>query len=80
MAPGNNGSAPERLSAVDVMQLVRRRPRNVLLLRGFGPLAVAVVLYLLMLALAPSVAPEHIVERPASVRSEATSTTVAVAP
>jgi hypothetical protein len=43
---------------------VRRRPRNVLLLRGFAPLAVAVVLYLLMLALAPSVAPEHVVEQP----------------
>lgn len=75
MAPGNNGSAPERLSAVDVMQLVRRRPRNVLLLRGFGPLVVAVVLYVLMLALAPSVAPEHIVERPASVRTTATTVT-----
>jgi hypothetical protein len=78
MAPGSNGTAPERLTAVDVMQLVRRRPRNVLLLRGFGPLAVAVVLYLLMLALAPSVAPEHIVERPAS--GGTTSVTVPVAP
>jgi hypothetical protein len=31
---------------------------------GFGPLAVAVVLFVLMVLLAPSVAPERIVEQP----------------
>ena len=43
---------------------LRATRRNVLLFRGFGPLAVAVVLVVLMLVFAPSVAPEKVVERP----------------
>jgi hypothetical protein len=38
----------------------------VLIARGFGTLVAGVVLFLLMLAVAPSVAPEHIVDRPAT--------------
>ena len=43
---------------------LRSRRRNVLLFRGFGPLVVGVVLVVLMLFLAPSVAPERVVTRP----------------
>ena len=43
---------------------LRERPDNVHLLGGFGPLAVGVVLFVLMVLLAPTVAPEQIVEEP----------------
>jgi hypothetical protein len=46
------------------LALLRERPENRHLLRGFGPLAVGVVLFVLMVLLVPSVAPEHVVERP----------------
>lgn len=61
--------------ATDVIAALRTRPRNVLLLRGFGPLVAGIVLFLLMLWLAPSVAPERIVERPVSGTNATTSTT-----
>ena len=48
----------------DVMDALRAKPRNALLFRGFGPLVVGVVLVVLMLWLAPSVAPEHVVTKP----------------
>jgi hypothetical protein len=48
----------------DVIAQLRSRPGNVLLFRGFGPAAVGAVLLALMLWLAPSVAPEHVVEKP----------------
>ena len=43
---------------------LRSTRRTVLLFRGFGPLVVAVVLLVLMLFLAPSVAPEKVVTKP----------------
>jgi hypothetical protein len=49
----------------EVIAALRGRPRNVLLLWGFGPLVVGAVLVVLMLVLAPSVAPERIVDKPA---------------
>jgi hypothetical protein len=55
--------------------ILRERPTNPHLLRGFGPIAVAVVLLLLMTLLAPTVAPEERVVRPATattVRARAT--------
>ena len=45
---------------------LRSRRSNVLLFRGFGPLVVALVLVVLMLVFAPSVAPEKVVEKPVS--------------
>jgi hypothetical protein len=74
---GTNGTAPsgESFAGADAIAALRTRPHNVLLFRGFGPLVAAIVLFVLMLFLAPSVAPEHIVERP--VVSATTSTTVA---
>ena len=59
---GSRTSAPA--ATVDVITALRKRPRNVHLAGGFGPLLVGIVLFLLMLWLAPSVAPERIVERP----------------
>jgi hypothetical protein len=43
---------------------LRERPDNVHLLGGFGPLLVGAVLFVLMVLLAPSIAPEQVVERP----------------
>jgi hypothetical protein len=53
-------------AALDAIAAVRSRPRSVLVARGFGTLVAGIVLFLLMLAIAPSVAPEHIVDRPAT--------------
>ena len=52
---------------------LHEEPENPHLFRGFGPLVVAIVLFLLMVTLLPTVAPEHVVERP--VPSTSTSTT-----
>ena len=60
--------------ALGVIGALRSKPRSVLVFRGFGPAVVAVVLFVLMLWLAPSVAPEHIVDKPVN-----TTTTTAVA-
>ena len=43
---------------------LRVRPGNVHLAGGFGPLVVGVVLFVLMVLLAPTIAPERVVERP----------------
>ncbi len=53
---------------------LREEPTNPHLLRGFGPLAVAIALLLLMTLLAPTVAREERVTRP---RPTHTTTTVA---
>ncbi len=71
--PSSNGHAPPA-GAAEVMERVRERPRNVLVLRGFGTLVAGIVLFVLMLLLAPSVAPEHIVERPVSDPTTTTTT------
>lgn len=52
---------------------LRTTPDNVHLFRGYGPLVVGIVLFVLMVALAPTVAPERTVERP--VDGPATTTT-----
>ena len=57
---------------------LRAKPRNVLLFRGFGPLVAAIVLFVLMLMLAPSNAPEHIVPTPASTTTTSTTTSTTV--
>lgn len=56
--------ASESFAGADAIAALRTKPDNVLLFRGFGPLVAAIVLFVLMLVLAPSVAPEHIVEKP----------------
>jgi hypothetical protein len=75
--PSTNGHAPH--PADDVMHVLRGGSSPALVLRGFGSLVVGVVLFVLMLWLAPSVAPEHVVERPATSGS-ATTTTATTAP
>jgi hypothetical protein len=68
-----NGNTPQvEPSAADAIAALRTRPANVMVFRGFGTLVAGVILFVLMLWLAPSVAPEHIVERPVT-----TPTTVA---
>lgn len=46
-----------------VIASMRDKPRVVLLFGGFGPLVVGLILFVLMLLYAPSVAPEHIVDK-----------------
>jgi hypothetical protein len=72
---GQHAGAESPPDANDAIAMLRTKPRNVLLFRGFGPLVAGIVLFLLMLWLAPSVAPEHIVQRPVN----ATTTTTRVA-
>lgn len=54
------GSEP----GAEAITMLRTKARNTLLFRGLGPLFAAVVLFVLMLLIAPSVAPEHIVPVP----------------
>ena len=61
----------------EIITSLREKPRNVLLLWGFGPAIVALVLVLLMLVLAPSVAPERVVTKPVN---ETTTTNPRVVP
>jgi hypothetical protein len=56
-------TSPDGPGDEELTQL-RVRPDNVHLLGGFGPLAVGVVLFVLMVLLAPTVAPEQVVEEP----------------
>jgi hypothetical protein len=69
-----NGSTPptESFTGADAIAQLRTRPTNILLFRGFGPLVAAIVLFVLMLFLAPSIAPEHIVERPVNTTTTTT--------
>ena len=69
-----NGSTPHAPAAADAITTLRKKPRNFHLAGGFGPAIVGAVLFVLMLLLAPSVAPERVVERPAS------STTTTIVP
>jgi hypothetical protein len=55
----------------DTIAILKEAPVNPHLLRGYGPLAVAVVLFVLMVLLAPTVAPEHVVVRPVSTTTTA---------
>jgi hypothetical protein len=56
---------------------LRERPDNEHLLRGFAPLVVGVVLLVLMVVLAPTIAPEQEVQVPVHQREQTTFTTVA---
>lgn len=67
----SNGHEPPAPATEGPLDRLRATPTNVHLFRGFGPLVVGAVLFVLMVALAPSVAPERTVERPA----DGTSTT-----
>lgn len=51
-------------SAETVLARLRTQPERRQLFGGFGPLVLAAVLLLAMVLLAPSVAPERVVERP----------------
>jgi len=59
-----NGSTPHVDDREAALASLRTQPENVHLFRGYGPLIVGAVLFVLMLILAPSVAPEHVVEQP----------------
>jgi hypothetical protein len=65
---GNGHVADERardaIDGMPALAALRAEPLNPHLLRGFGPLLVGVILLALMVLLAPSVAPEQVVERP----------------
>jgi hypothetical protein len=52
------------LTAEEVLEELRRPVTRTLLFRGFGPLVVAIALLVAMVILLPSVAPEHIIQRP----------------
>lgn len=77
----SNGShpTPAAPTTAEAIGILRRPARNLHLAGGFGPLIVGAVLFLLMLWAAPSVAPEHVVERPAPVTKAAPSTTTTTA-
>lgn len=61
-------TGPDRpLAAEDVLDRLRTKDRPIQLLGGFGPLVLAAMLILVMMVLAPSVAPERVVERPMDV-------------
>jgi hypothetical protein len=64
-------------AGADAIAALRTKPDNVLLFRGFGPLVAALVLFVLMLVLAPSVAPERIVEKPVTNATPTTAVTPA---
>lgn len=62
---------------------LRTEPDNVHLLWGFGPLAVGLLLLVLVVLLAPTVAPERVVETPvkgATTSTSAAPTTTTAAP
>jgi len=71
--PATADPAPE--APASALAHLRTTPENVHLFRGYGPLVVGIVLFVLMVALAPTVAPERTVERPVD-GPAATTTTV----
>ena len=58
----------------DELARLRQQPDNVHLAGGYGPMIVGAVLLVLMVLLAPTIAPEKVVERPVR---DVTTTTVA---
>ena len=69
-----NGSTPAIDEREAGLAALRTPTENVHLFRGYGPLIVGAILFVLMLVLAPSVAPEQVVEQPVN------PTTTEVAP
>jgi hypothetical protein len=49
---------------------LRMRPVNIHLFKGYGPLVVGLILFVLMVTLAPTVAPERIVQTPVNATTE----------
>lgn len=78
----SNGSHPTPTppNTADAIGILRRPARNLHLAGGFGPLIVGTILFLLMLWAAPSVAPEHVVQRPAASTKATPSTTTTSLP
>jgi hypothetical protein len=74
---GPPAADPAPPSPASPLAHLRTTPENVHLFRGYGPLVVGIVLFVLMVALAPTVAPERTVERP--VDGPAATTTTAPA-
>src|SRR3546814_10837102 len=73
VAPPPDAQRGERGDTDQALAPLRARPQNVHVMWGFGSLAVGVLLFVLMVLLAPTVAPERIVEQPVggtSTRSE----------
>ena len=66
VAVSNNGSTAQEDSREAALESLRTTPENVHLFRGYGPLIVGIVLFVLMVTLAPTVAPERVVEQPVS--------------
>jgi hypothetical protein len=66
-----NGSTPHGDEREAALEALRTTPVNVHLFRGYGPLIVGIILFVLMVTLAPTVAPERVVEQPV----EGTTTT-----
>ncbi len=65
--PGDETAASAAIAALKL------EPDNPHLLRGYGPLAVGLILFVLVVLLAPSVARERVVERPVSATTVVTS-------
>ncbi|HEY9556779.1 MAG TPA: hypothetical protein VIR58_08590 [Acidimicrobiales bacterium] len=64
VAPPPDAQRGERGDTDQALAPLRARPQNVHVMWGFGSLAVGVLLFVLMVLLAPTVAPERIVEQP----------------
>ncbi len=73
----SNGSEPHEDEREAALESLRTTPVNVHLFRGYGPLIAGIVLFILMVTLAPSVAPERVVEQPVN---STTTTAVEASP
>lgn len=77
-------STEQHVAADEPLAQLRVRPANIHLFKGFGPFVAALILFVAMLLLAPSVAPERVVEKvdtdtsPTTVAPDETTTTDAV--
>jgi hypothetical protein len=65
MEPNDNGH--------ETLASLREEPSNPHLLRGYGPLVAGALLFVLMVLLAPTVAPEKVVLTPASTTTTTTA-------
>ena len=59
---------------------LREHPENVHLAGGYGPLIVGAVLLVLMVLLAPTIAPEKVVETPVNAPTTTLTTATTLAP
>jgi hypothetical protein len=72
-----NGPPTAVPAAADAIDILRKKPRNLHLAGGLGPLIIGAVFFVLMLFVAPSVAPEHVVQRPKTTPTTAVTSTTA---